>query len=360
MIKNSIQRLLLFVVAALMAPFAFVWAKGDYYTSDGIDAISDSISYFLHDPITTASILAYIFAVLALLVKRNNNLRSSLIVLSFLTAIDSIVKFAYLLFVENKYDLITSLKYLFYRSEPLFPWQLLNTIGIAILTYLMQKEVSWLKNQILIIFSKLKNASSALKDFGNRALALERASIVAFLIIVIFTFNSTQTKWEQFKQAQSAFSSGFHPELIYVASALAIGVLIAFFASSTVVGFFFSTFYSWRQEITDLNNNLADFKLSRYVTRSISGYLYWSYSMAIVIILSLVAPMQTVLIYDETRNNLGSGFHFELLLLIFAVPTICIAVGYIVVLLIRIVFEVLIATIHIAQNTSQRTHLNKP
>ena len=82
--------------------------------------------------------------------------------------------------------------------------------------------------------------------------------------------------------------------------------------------------------------------------------------MAIVIALALVAPMQTVLIFNETRDNLGEGFHFELILILIVIPAICVVIGYLIVLLIRILFEVLIATIHIAQNTTSRTQLNKP
>ena len=360
MMKNSIQKLLLFVVAALMAPFAFVWAKGDYYTSESLDAVSDAISYSLNDPVTTSSVLAYVLAVLAIFTRRNFSLRSSLIVLSFLAEIDSLVKFAYLLFVENKYDLPTSLTYMFYRSEPLFPWQLLNSIGFGILIFLLKQEVSWLKNQIINVFSRLKNANNALKDFGDKALAIDRAAIVASLVVAVSTITAAQGKWSQFQQAQDSFSSGFHAELLYVAFTQGLSVLVTFLAASVIVGYFVSSFYSWRQELADLNSNLTDFKLSRYLTRSISGYLYWTYSIMIVIALAIVAPMQTVLIFSETQGSLGEGFHFELVLIPLVIPTICFAIGYLFVLLLRIVFEVLIATIHIAQNTSQRTQLNKP
>ena len=142
MIKKSSQRLLLCLVAALMAPFTFVWAKGDYYTSNGLDAFSDALDYSLNDPVTTSSILAYLLTILAILSRRNNSLRSALIILAFLSATDSLAKFAHLLLFENKYDLPTSLSYIFYRTPPLFPWQVLNTLGFVILAFVMKDEIS--------------------------------------------------------------------------------------------------------------------------------------------------------------------------------------------------------------------------
>ncbi|MFM2126913.1 MAG: hypothetical protein RL287_391, partial [Actinomycetota bacterium] len=113
----------------------------------------------------------------------------------------------------------------------------------------------------------------------------------------------------------------------------------------------------WAGEIKELNQTLRDFRLSHYVTRLISGYLYWIYFIVIVAILAIATPIQTFVAYESARLSADSGFQPQLLAILLVGPIIGVVIGYLVIVTLRLVFELLIALVHIAQNTRNRNQL---
>jgi Domain of unknown function (DUF4282) len=358
--KNTLQRTLLISIAILVAPFTFIWSKGRYSQDFGLDAVSDGISYSLDDPITTASAAVYLAVLFAFLVKRNLGLRSLLITLAFIFELWMIQSFALALLVINELSLGRVLSLVFYRTDKLFPWQVLNSIGIVFLTILVFGERSWIKYQTKYLFDKVKSSPLGIRRFSDKTYGSERASIPLMLIVVILIVARSADALSNFNEARKAFSAEFHLELVCIALAYVLGIFVPAMSAFLLSTYVIKTFDAWRNELSDLNRNLTDFRLSKYITRLIAGYLYWLYAVVVVAIFALVAPIQTIAIYEQNAPSFDSGFNLELLVLIIVVPLFVALIAFLVVLLLRLVFEVLIATIHIAQNTTSKTQLNKP
>lgn len=358
--SNVQKRFFLAAIAVLIAPFTFIWSKGYYFEGFALSALSDGISYTFSDPITTASVSVYLLVIFAFLTKRNLGLRSTLIVSAFVSEAWALLYFARVLFVENKFSFGVVLKYLFVRTDGFFPWQIFNSVAVVMLVMLFIGERLWIKDQVSYVVQILKQTSISLKRFGDKAYSSTRFALINMVILIVLIFVLVNSGISDFREARESFNSDFHAELLFAGITIFLGIWISSFGFFIFISYAIRTYDSWRGELSDLNRNLTDFRLSKYVTRLIAGYLYWLYVILVVIAMSLAAPVQTIAFYEESALSYDSGFHPELALILILMPVAFIIVGYLIILLLRLVFEVLIATIHIAQNTTQKAQLNKP
>lgn len=359
---NSItwQRFLLALVALLITPFTFIWSRGNYYQDFGFNAINDGISYTFEDPITTSSVIVYLLVIFAFLIKRNHGLRSLLIVISFLVEVWMIQYFAYVLVIESKYTLSKSLTFLFFRTDDLFPWQVLNSIALVMLSTLFVREFAWVSMLTKNFVDKIRNVSIGVRKVSDPTFASERAALIATVALVVLDVLVLRSVISDFGEGREAFNSDFHVELVFAGLALIIGALALISILFVLGAYLIRTYDLWRAELSNLNRNLTDFRLSQYITRSIAGYLYWLYSVIVVASIALISPIQTIAIYEEAATAFDKGFHPELMAVIIGIPLAFIVFCYLIILLLRLVFEILIATIHIAQNTTHKTQLSKP
>jgi hypothetical protein len=98
---------------------------------------------------------------------------------------------------------------------------------------------------------------------------------------------------------------------------------------------------SWQADIKTVLGHMKDFKLSEYLTRKVASYLYTFYFIFIIGLAAVGIP-----IYASTTYGINQDYA--------AFPIVVLAgviVTFLVILAIRLVFELAVAVVHIAENT---------
>jgi hypothetical protein len=130
-----------------------------------------------------------------------------------------------------------------------------------------------------------------------------------------------------------------------------IFILVLDISSTSVLAlFFFSTIKDWWNELVKLASALKDFRLSKYITRMITGYAYTYLFMIVVLIATIGTPIATFAFFGD---SFGMQFGWQLILMVPGFGLIGAAIALSVILVMRLIFETSVALIHIAQNTSK-------
>jgi hypothetical protein len=98
---------------------------------------------------------------------------------------------------------------------------------------------------------------------------------------------------------------------------------------------------SWQADIKTVLGHMKDFKLSEYLTRKVAAYLYTFYFVFIIGLAAVGIP-----IYASTTYGINQDYA--------AFPMVALAgviFTFLVILAIRLVFELAVAVVHIAENT---------
>jgi hypothetical protein len=197
-------------------------------------------------------------------------------------------------------------------------------------------------------------------------------SLLSMIAIVYLSIDS----WKVLAQNRKAFTDRIYGDnsfsfkvitgtLIYVV--LLIGVISGAFMGgfkvwdvftlalnvsliSVLSLFFFSTISAWWSELEKLASALKDFRLSKYITRMITGYTYTYLFMVVVLIATTGTPIATFAFFGD---SFGQQFGWQLVLMVPGFGLIGAAIALSVILVIRLIFETSVALIHIAQNTSK-------
>ena len=98
---------------------------------------------------------------------------------------------------------------------------------------------------------------------------------------------------------------------------------------------------SWQEDIKTILSHIRDFKLNEYLTRKVAGYLYTLYFVVIVGVLAVAVPIWSTTDYGMN----GQIIIFPIALLV------GVAVGFILLVTLRLIAEISVAVIHIAENT---------
>jgi amino acid transporter len=204
--------------------------------------------------------------------------------------------------------------------------------------------MSWLRSEIGKFATNFKNSVRSFKAM---------CAYVAVMLLGIFVVFSFYTNIKALIEFNGNFSPrGFYPEIALAFVAYFLDVILTTAFLGIVLVYIFNHFDLISNAVKELNSVLRDFRLSTYVTRQISGFLYWLYYVVVVGVFALIAPFQTFIEFEQTRQGLDSGFQPQLLLILAGGPLLTLVVGYFVILILRLVFELLIALVHIAQNTA--------
>lgn len=349
MSKNLQTRSALFLIAILVVPFTFYFAYPDFAIGfEGLNSLSSTLEYVSSDSITAYAAVAYLLAFFALIVKRNANLRVFLIYISALFEMSTILALSRSV-LDQGILIPSALKVVFFSSPNLAPVQAFNSLALILWTVLIYQERGWL-------LTKTKNLFSAFKSNGeensNRFVLFRNkfASLILFITIVGIVVSGI-ILFGSYKKSAKLFEIGFQLELLFIAISLLLTILVETLLIFIPMLFLFDTREIWFSELHLLTGSLVDFKLGSYITRVISGYLYWFYTICAVALLALTAPMLTVVTYLDTAARLDPGFKPQLALIIVGIPALTVVIGYIVVLLLRIIFEIAVALIHIAENS---------
>jgi uncharacterized membrane protein YfcA len=98
---------------------------------------------------------------------------------------------------------------------------------------------------------------------------------------------------------------------------------------------------TWKTDIKTVLGHMKDFKLSEYLTRKVASYLYTFYFISIIGLAAIGIP-----IYASTTYGINQDYS--------AFPMVTLGgvlITFVVILAIRLVFELAVAIVHIAENT---------
>jgi hypothetical protein len=146
---------------------------------------------------------------------------------------------------------------------------------------------------------------------------------------------------DNYELAASDLPGGFQQGLIWL---IFLGVIqIAFkllILGLRLIGCLWA-WISWQSDIKTVLGHMKDFKLSEYLTRKVASYLYTFYFVFIIGLAAIGIP-----IFASTTYGINQDYA--------AFPMVALAgvvVTFVVILAIRLVFELAVVIIHIAENT---------
>jgi hypothetical protein len=163
-------------------------------------------------------------------------------------------------------------------------------------------------------------------------------SIAAYLVSTVVMIRSLL---DNYQLAASDLLGGFQLSLIWL---IALGVIqIALKLLILGLGLIAAlwAWISWQSDIRTVLGHMKDFKLSEYLTRKVASYLYTFYFIFIIGLAAIGIP-----IFASTTYGINQDYA--------AFPMVALAgvvVTFLVILAIRLVFELAVAIIHIAENT---------
>jgi hypothetical protein len=163
-------------------------------------------------------------------------------------------------------------------------------------------------------------------------------SIATYLISTVVMIRSLLDNYEL---ASSDSAGGFQQSLIWL---IFLGVIqIALKLLILGLGLLASlwAWINWQSDIKTVLGHMKDFKLSEYLTRKVASYLYTFYFIFIIGLAAVGIP-----IFASTTYGINQDYA--------AFPMVALAgvvVTFLVILAIRLVFELAVAIIHIAENT---------
>jgi hypothetical protein len=336
-VKN---RQVMWAAFLLLIPDTFFWyaTLGSSWSDP-----SESISFLSSDTYLSASAAVYLLVFFTLFVKGDRIWKPYFMVLAALMGI-----YRYLSSADtwNKSGTTgkTILNNLFVKFDDQLPLQLLSTIAMVMIIGLSINEFKKVKSSTKVLWNRVFGAS----EFSAKTILGALVYLVAVLSLYVTEFLTL--KDESGIRSQQYLEAGFQWTLAF-GWILGISIILLDVVILTVLAvFFFSTINIWWKELVQLWQSLKDFRVNKYITRLITGYIYTYLFVATVIIMAILVPIATFGFYGATY---GTEVKPVVLAFILVGALIGIFVTMAILLVIRLLVEVSVALIHIAQNTSR-------
>lgn len=336
-VKN---RQVMWAAFLLLIPDTFFW-----YASLG-SAWSDpaeSLNFLSSDTYLSASAAVYLLLFFTLFVKGERIWKPYFMVLAVLLGIYRYLSSADT-WNKNGVAAKTILNHLFIKFDDQLPLQLLSTIAMIMIIGLS-----------INAFRKFKSSTKALwnRAFGASDLSLK--TILGTVIYLVATIGLAVSEFITLKneaafRAQQYLEAGFQWTLAFGWILGILIILLDVIVLTVLAVFFFTTVNIWWKELVQLWQALKDFRINKYITRLITGYIYSYLFVLTVVVMALLAPIATFGLYGATY---GTEIKPILTAFIMAGVVIGIFVTMAILLVLRLLVEVSVALIHIAQNTSR-------
>ncbi len=237
-------------------------------------------------------------------------------------------------------------KGVFIKFDGSWPVQLFATIGLIPLFLLIARYLP-------LLISKLKSVKAHYlsKDSGWVANAIAAVIIVAGATALdLQILDVKETAEAQGVGLSEAFQWGLAVTWILGVIAVLLNTVF-FFAIAVMV---LASREIWFKELVAIASALKDFRINQYITRLLTGYLYAVGYVVIVASVAVSVPMLAFAQFGLQRSELGKGFHPELYAIFPAAVLMGFIVSFAIILVVRLVVEVSVAIVHIAQNTAAR------
>ena len=326
LISNKLHRLYLVITLLLVIPDTFYWYTLNDYSNyqDAFTAITSStgLTWLI------VSYLALFFAIFA----QNLEMRAFLTVAAFVTRIFFLVWLTDI-WRSNEVGFTQVLKNVFVKTGEAPYVETFATIALIpmVLALIVQKT------QVANLLTGLVNFLKAPSNKTHQVV-FYTASATIYLLALI---GMVRSLFDNYDLAASDLPSGVSQSLIWL---VVLGVIqIALKLLILGLGLLASlwAWISWQADIMTVLGHMKDFKLSEYLTRKVASYLYTFYFVFVIGLAAVGIP-----IYASTTYGINQDYA--------AFPMVALAgviVTFLVILAIRLVFELAVAVVHIAENT---------
>ena len=326
LISSKLHRLYLIITLLLIIPDTFYWYTLNDYSNyqDAFTAITSStgLTWLI------VSYLALFFAIFA----QNLEMRAFLTVAAFVTRIFFLVWLTDI-WRSNEVGFTQVIKNVFVKTGEAPYVEAFATVALIpmVLALIVQKT------QVANLLTGLVNFLKAPSNKTHQVV-FYTASATIYLLALI---GMVRSLLDNYDLAASDLPSGVSQSLIWL---VVLGVIqIALKLLILGLGLLASlwAWISWQSDIKTVLGHMKDFKLSEYLTRKVASYLYTFYFVFIIGLAAVGIP-----IYASTTYGINQDFA--------AFPMVALAgviVTFLVILAIRLVFELAVAVVHIAENT---------
>jgi hypothetical protein len=326
LISNKLHRLYLVIALLLVIPDTFYWYTLSDYTNyqNTFTAVTSStgLTWLI------VSYLALFFAIFA----QNLEMRAFLTVVAFVTRIFFLVWLTDIWRV-NEVAIATLLKNVFIKTGEAPYVEAFATVALIPLVLAIIVQKTRIANLLTGLLNFLKAPANKIHQ-----VVFYSISAAAYLLSLIVMARSLLDNYDL---ASAELPDGFQQSLIWL---IVLGVVqIALKLLILGLGLLASlwAWITWRADIQAVLGHMKDFRLSEYLTRKVASYLYTFYFIFIIGLAAVGIP-----IYASTTYGINQDYA--------AFPMVALAgviITFLVLLAIRLVFELAVAVIHIAENT---------
>ena len=322
----KLHRVYLLLTFLLILPDTFYWYTLNDYTNLPIafNAITSStgLTWLL------VSYLALFFAIFA----QNLELRA------FLTVVALVSRIFFLVWITdiwrtNEVSLSTLLKNVFIKTGEAPYIEAFATVALIPLVLSLVIQKTRVANLLTGLVNFLK--APANKTHQIVFYTIFAASFIGATIAMIISL------LDNYYLARSDLPSGFAATLVwlFILGIIQIALKLLILGLAIIAALW--AWITWKNDIKTVLGHMKDFKLSEYLTRKVASYLYTFYFVGIIGLAAVGIP-----IYASTTYGINQDYA--------AFPMVALAgviITFLVLLAIRLVFELAVAVIHIAENT---------
>ena len=326
LITQKLHRIYLIAALLLVIPDTFYWYTLNDYSNIQVAFTAITTSTGLTWLIV--SYLALFFAIFA----QNLEMRA------FLTLTALVTRIFFLVWItdiwrSNEVSFLTLLKNVFIKTNTAPYIEAFATIALIplILSLIIQKRR--VANLLTALVNFLKSPSNA-----THRVVYYSISGVSYLATL---FLAGRSLLDNYDLAQTGAGTSFKLTYLFLVILGVIGIALKLLILGLALLAALWAWINWRADIYTILGHMKDFKLSEYLTRKVASYLYTFYFISIVGLAAIGIP-----IYASTTYGVNQDYA--------AFPMVAAAgviLTFLVLLAIRLVFELAVAIIHIAENT---------
>jgi hypothetical protein len=326
LITQRLHRIYLVVALLLVIPDTFYWYTLNDYSNIQIAFTAITTSTGLTWLIV--SYLALFFAIFA----RNLEMRAFLALTALVTRIFFLVWITDI-WRSNEVSFVTLLKNVFIKTNTAPYIEAFATIALIPLVLSLIIQKSRVANLLTALVNFLKSPSNA-----THRVVFYTIGGVSYLTTL---FLAGRSLLDNYHLAQTGAGTSFKLTYLFLIILGIIGVALKLLILGLALLAGLWAWINWRADIYTVLGHMKDFKLTEYLTRKVASYLYTFYFISIVGLAAIGIP-----IYASTTYGVNQDYA--------AFPMVAAAgviIIFLVLLAIRLVFELAVAVIHIAENT---------
>ena len=326
LITNKLHRQYLVITLLLVIPDTFYWYTLNDYSNyqDAFTAITSStgLTWLI------VSYLALFFAIFA----QNLEMRAFLTVAAFVTRIFFLVWLTDI-WRSNEVGFTQVIKNVFIKTGEAPYVESFATIALIpmVLALIVQKT------QVANLLTGLVNFLKAPSNKTHQVVFY--VSSASFYLLALI--GMVRSLLDNYDLAASDLPSGVSQSLIWLIILGVIQIALKLLILGLGLLALLWAWISWQADIKTVLGHMKDFKLSEYLTRKVASYLYTFYFVFIIGLASVGIPIYASTTYGKNQDYAA----FPMVVLAGVIVT------FLVILAIRLVFELAVAVVHIAENT---------